>query len=124
MEGAEQDFVIPADDVLAGTAQAGRRVVVIGGGAVGAETAHLLLEQEQREIYILEMRDGIGIDLPQDSRICLLRIFGNSPDMHCLTNSRVTSVGDHSVTLMRNGQEECLERIDTVVMAAGRADLR
>ena len=71
------------------------------------------------------MRDGIGIDLPQDSRICLLRIFGNSPDMHCLTNSRVTSVGDHSVTLMRNGQEECLERIDTVVMAAGaRPDLR
>lgn len=125
VEGAEQDFVVPADDVLAGTAQAGRRVVVIGGGAVGAETAHLLLEQEQREIYILEMRDGIGIDLPQDSRICLLRVFENSPDMHCLTNSRVTCVGDHCVTLMRDGHEECLERIDTVIMAAGaRPDLR
>lgn len=119
VEGVDRDFVVPVDEVLEGRAKVGRRVAVIGGGSVGAETAHLLLEQQQREIYILEMRDGIGIDLPQDSRICLLRIFDNSLDMHCLTGSRVTAIGDHSVSFVRDGSEQRLEDIDTVVMAVG-----
>lgn len=119
VEGVNQDFVVPVDAVLEGKACVGRRVAVIGGGSVGAETAHLLLEQQQREVYILEMRDGIGLDLPQDSRICLLHIFGDSLDMHCLAGSRVTSVGDHCVRFVRNGAEEVLENIDTVVMAVG-----
>lgn len=117
--GMNQDFVVPVDEVLEGRAEVGSRVAVIGGGSVGAETAHLLLEQQQREVYILEMRDGIGLDLPQDSRICLLHIFDNSLDMHCLTGSRVTSVGDHCVCFVRNGAEETLKNIDTVVTAVG-----
>lgn len=119
VNGVDQDFVVPVDTVLAGRATVGRRVAVVGGGAVGAEAAHFLLNQEKREIYLLEMRDGIGIDLPQDARICLLRVFDNSMDVHCLTGSRVTGIGKHSVTLERCGREECLEHIDTVVMAAG-----
>lgn len=119
VKGIDQDFVVPVDEVLAGKASVGRRVAVIGGGSVGAETAHLLLEQQQREIYILEMREGIGIDLPQDARICLLHIFENSLSMHCMTGSRVTGIGDHAVTLERGGREERLENIDTVVMAVG-----
>ena len=123
--GADQDFVVPVDEVLEGRAEVGRKVVVIGGGSVGAETAHLLLEQAQRDITIVEMRDGIGIDLPQDSRICLLDIFDKSLSMHCIVNARVTSLGDHSVTLERDGRSECIEGVDTVVMAAGaRADRR
>lgn len=119
VKGIDQDFVVPVDEVLAGRASVGRRVAVIGGGSVGAETAHMLLEQQQREIYILEMRDGIGIDLPQDARICLLHIFENSLSMHCMTGSKVTGIGDHAVTLEREGREERLENIDTVVMAVG-----
>ncbi len=119
VEGADRGFVVFVDDVLSGAFKPGRRVAVIGGGSVGAETAHLLLEQEPREIYIVELRDGIGIDLPQDSRICLLKAFEDSLDVHCLTGSRVTGIGEHSVTLVRDGVEECLENIDTVVMAVG-----
>jgi 2,4-dienoyl-CoA reductase (NADPH2) len=43
--GADLPHVVQAWDVLAGEAMTGRRVVVIGGGAVGIETALLLAEK-------------------------------------------------------------------------------
>ena len=43
--GAELPHVVQAWDVLAGKVDTGRRVVVIGGGAVGVETALLLAEK-------------------------------------------------------------------------------
>lgn len=118
-KGLARGFVVPVDDILAGRAGAGRRVAVIGGGSVGAETAHLLMEQAEREIYIVEMREGIGIDLPQDSRICLLGVFEQSPAMHCLTGTKVLAVGEDSLAVSVNGEERVLEKLDTVVLAAG-----
>ena len=56
---------VTADDILAGKAFAGRKVVVIGGGSVGCETADYLaplvndLFPRNREIILLEMADGI-----------------------------------------------------------------
>ena len=56
---------VTADDILAGKAFAGRKVVVIGGGSVGCETADYLaplvndLFPRNREIVLLEMADGI-----------------------------------------------------------------
>ncbi|NJD90057.1 MAG: NADH:flavin oxidoreductase, partial [Geobacter sp.] len=43
--GADLPHVVQAWDVLAGRVDTGRRVVVIGGGAVGVETALLLAEK-------------------------------------------------------------------------------
>ncbi|MDD2850864.1 MAG: FAD-dependent oxidoreductase [Desulfuromonadaceae bacterium] len=43
--GVDLPHVMQAWDILAGTAAAGRRVVIIGGGAVGIETALLLAEK-------------------------------------------------------------------------------
>jgi len=43
--GAELPHVVQAWDVLAGSVMTGKRVVVIGGGAVGIETALLLAEK-------------------------------------------------------------------------------
>lgn len=45
IRGAELPHVVQAWDVLAGKVPTGRRVVVIGGGAVGVETALLLAEK-------------------------------------------------------------------------------
>lgn len=54
-----------ADDVLAGRAFPGRKIVVIGGGSVGCETADYLaplvndLYPRNREITLLEMAPGV-----------------------------------------------------------------
>ena len=117
--GTDSKGIVLVDDILSGKVAAGRRVAVIGGGSVGAETAHLLMEQEAREVYVIEMRDGLGIDLPQDSRICLLRAFDQSSDLHPFTNSRVTAIGEGWLTLERNGSEERIEDLDTIVLAVG-----
>ena len=107
------------DDVLEGRAPVGRRVAIIGGGAIGAETAHLLVEEEDREVYLIEMRDGIAVDLPQDARICLLHAFEQTPSLHQITNAKVTAVTPESITLERQGQTEVVDRLDTIILAVG-----
>ena len=94
-------------------------VFIIGGGAIGAETAHLLVEEEDREVYLIEMRDGIAVDLPQDARICLLHAFGQTPSLHQITNAKVTAVTPGSITLERQGQTEVVDRLDTIILAVG-----
>ena len=44
--GIERSFVVTADDVLAGRVQVGQRVVILGGGSVGAETHEVLAHAE------------------------------------------------------------------------------
>ena len=90
IQGLSGGGAVLVDDVLEGRAPVGRRVGIIGGGAIGAETAHLLVEEEDREVYLIEMRDGIAVDLPQDARICLLHAFGQTPSLHQITNAKAS----------------------------------
>jgi 2,4-dienoyl-CoA reductase-like NADH-dependent reductase (Old Yellow Enzyme family)/thioredoxin reductase len=55
-EGAQ---VVMAEDVLAGKADVGKTVAVIGGGLVGAETAKYLCTQN-KNVHIVEMLDRVG----------------------------------------------------------------
>ena len=119
IQGLSGGGAVLVDDVLEGRAPVGRRVGIIGGGAIGAETAHLLVEEEDREVYLIEMRDGIAVDLPQDARICLLHAFGQTPSLHQITNAKVTAVTPESITLERQGQTEVVDRLDTIILAVG-----
>lgn len=117
--GLDKPCVVQVDDVLNGTAKVGKKAAVIGGGAVGAETAHWLMEEDVREISIIEMRDGIGIDMPQDARICLMDEYDKMPDLHVYIRSKVLEVGDDSVTIEKDGVKEVISGLDTVVLAVG-----
>ena len=119
IQGLSGGGAVLVDDVLEGRAPVGRRVAIIGGGAIGAETAHLLVEEEDREVYLIEMRDGIAVDLPQDARICLLHAFEQTPSLHQITNAKVTAVTPESITLERQGQTEVVDRLDTIILAVG-----
>lgn len=108
-----------ADDILNGSVVAGEHVAVIGGGSVGAETAHHLVEQAPRHVEIIEMRDGIGLDMPQDSRICLLKEFAMTENLTVHAPARVTGVSDTSLEMDVNGETRKIEHIDTIVLAVG-----
>jgi len=54
--------VVTAVDVLAGKCQVGERVVIIGGGMVGIETAFYLAEKGKK-VAIVEMLPKIGSDI-------------------------------------------------------------
>lgn len=59
--GYDRKNVRTAADVLNGAPCPGKRVVIIGGGSVGAETGIWLAEQG-KEVTIVEMREGILLD--------------------------------------------------------------
>lgn len=61
--GVTCDNVVQAWDVLAGKVATGRKVVIIGGGAVGIETALLLAEQgtlSGEELKFLLVNGAVG----------------------------------------------------------------
>jgi len=117
--GVKQDYVFDADQILRGEAKAGNRAFIIGGGAVGSETAHFLVEETVREVYVAEMTDAIGKDMPTEIRSQFMHEIESISDMHVLTNTKVLSIGDHSVTVEEAGKTYTVENIDTVIIAVG-----
>ena len=57
LKGADQDFVVNAHDVLLGKVEVQGKVVVVGGGLVGAETADTLSQSCQ--VSVIEMQPRI-----------------------------------------------------------------
>ena len=59
--GVEREEVVTAWDVLGGR-EVGRRVLVVGGGLTGLETAEFLAEQG-KEVVVVEMLKRVGADM-------------------------------------------------------------
>jgi len=60
--GIDKSNVVAAQDVLSGKAKAGQNVVIIGGGMVGCETGHYLVEQG-RTVTIIEILRRMANDM-------------------------------------------------------------
>lgn len=73
--GADQAPIVSARNVLAGNAQVGRRVAVLGGGNLGSEVAHYLAT-EGHDVCIIELGLGIANDLGPARRYLLRRELG------------------------------------------------
>ncbi len=116
IHGGDQDFVVYAHDVLMGTAQVSGRVVVIGGGLVGAETADLL--GQSCEVSIVEMMPAIMRDGEHSPSLYLeQRLAKNGVEV--LTSTKLMNIGDHEVVCERDGQKLVLADVDYVVIAVG-----
>lgn len=119
IKGLPEAACLLADDVLAGKVTVGDRVAIIGGGAIGAELAHYLIEKRKREIFVLEMKQEIALDLPQDSRLCLLRELKANAVVHLLPDTRVTEVQANQIIYENSSGCHQLEQLDTIILAAG-----
>lgn len=116
IKGAEQDFVVTAHEILLGKKEAGNKVVVIGGGLVGAETADMLGAQCE-QVSIVEMLPQIMKDgEPTPTKYMKERFEKNHVQIH--TSTKVKEIGEHTVVCEKDGQEMVIEA-DTVVMAVG-----
>lgn len=73
--GAEDAPMVSARAVLAGSAQVGKRVAVLGGGNLGSEAAHYLVSKDH-EVCIIELGLGIANDLGPARRYLLRRELG------------------------------------------------
>ncbi|MDH5419214.1 MAG: FAD-dependent oxidoreductase [Candidatus Bathyarchaeota archaeon] len=114
--GVKRDQVVTAHDLLAGRASVKERVVVIGGGMVGAETAETLAEEGKR-VTILEMLGRIGIDMvPMAIQMLYQRLKKLGVTM--ITNAKVQEITEHGVVYEKDGETRTVET-DSVVLAAG-----
>jgi len=96
--GLDAAHVSTAHDVLAGKApEPTGRIVVIGGGMVGLETAEFLARSadnpyaEQPRVTVIEMQDAVGVGLSGEARVLLLRRLAES-GVQILTGMQVTAL--------------------------------
>lgn len=113
-----------ADDILAGKAFPGRKVVVIGGGSVGCETADYLaplvndLFPRNREITVLEMAGGVMLNESGPGRSLLVqRMMKKGVQIIC--NAKVEKVDEGNICYAKDGQKFCISDADTLVFAVG-----
>jgi NADPH-dependent 2,4-dienoyl-CoA reductase/sulfur reductase-like enzyme len=114
--GVKGKNVVTANDALAGRASVKEKVVVVGGGMIGAETAEFLAEKGKR-VTILEMLGRIGIDMvPMVISLLYPRLKKLGVDT--ITNAKVEEIRDDGVVYEKNGEKQTAEA-DSVVLAVG-----
>jgi NADPH-dependent 2,4-dienoyl-CoA reductase/sulfur reductase-like enzyme len=126
LRGTGKPNVVTAQDVLASKVDFGRmnKVVVVGGGRVGSETADLLAERgdfsfvQRREVTIVEMLPEMAFDMYAATRYFLMGRL-RADDVKMITSATVKEILDDGVVFTRNGVEETLHGMDTVVLALG-----
>ena len=119
IQGREWGHVFSAKALLADEAwPRGKKVVVVGGGCAGAQTAEFLATQMARfQVTILEAGLAIAEDAPVDERFLLLGRLAKLR-VKILTNTRLLSVGTKTVTIKTKKGSRTLPA-DTVVLAIG-----
>ena len=147
LPGADLPHVVQAWDVLAGAVQPGQRVVVVGGNAVGVETALLVAEMGSldaeavkfllthsadspeniaraarsggREVVVVELAARLGVDLGKSTRWgMLLDIERCGVDVRA--GSRAVAIEPGGVRVEpSSGGDSVLLPADTVILALG-----
>lgn len=143
--GAGLAHVVQAWDILSGARQAGRRVVVIGGGAVGVETALFLAEEGTltgdelkfllvnqaedpaelyrlataggRQVVLVEMIDALGANFGKSTRWGMLQDVGRY-GIQPVLKAKVLEITAEGVRLAVGGEIREVAA-DSVVLAVG-----
>lgn len=121
IKGLDQvDYLNPCD-VLLGKVVTGHRVLVAGGGLIGAETADFLAEQG-RDVTIIEMKTEIGADLDPYSKPMLLNEL-KKHDVVMLSNAAIQEFLTDGITYKdvtkANTEVKTLNGFDSIVLALG-----
>jgi 2,4-dienoyl-CoA reductase-like NADH-dependent reductase (Old Yellow Enzyme family)/thioredoxin reductase len=115
--GAQESFAASALDLLAGKFQPGGRVLVAGGSAMGCEVAAHLASLG-REVVVVEMTDGLALDLENRSRVALLRLL-KERRVSTLLNWRVERIEEGRVLLSGRNRNRKEVAADSVILALG-----
>lgn len=121
IKGLDPEKVLSPCDVLMGKVVTGHKVLVAGGGLIGAETADFLAEQK-RAVTVIEMKPEIAADLDPYGKPMLLKELKNH-DVKLLASAAIQEFLPDGVTYKEVGKEDAevqvLDGFDSVVLALG-----
>ena len=109
---------VKAPDVFGNEEKLGRKVVIIGGGQVGAETG-IHLAWLGKDVTILEMQSKIAPDAWFTYHWAMDIELNERENLHTIVNGRCSKIEDGKVTYIdADGNEQVLEA-DSVVLCVG-----
>ncbi|TES88861.1 MAG: FAD-dependent oxidoreductase, partial [Dehalococcoidia bacterium] len=115
--GTDKSNVVTAQDVLSGKAKAGQNVVIIGGGMVGCETGHYLVEQG-KTVTIIEILKRMASDMLFMTRRRLMDGLRRKK-VTLLTSATCEEIREGVVQVnTAEGKQETIPA-DTVIIAVG-----
>ena len=94
-----------------------RRIVVIGGGLIGCETAELLTDAGHK-VTVIEMRDDMAPDAEMMSRGMMMQRFAEK-GVTCMPKTRVTGMENGALRVEGPEGEKILGAVDDIVIAVG-----
>jgi 2,4-dienoyl-CoA reductase (NADPH2) len=116
LPGGDLPHVVSFLDVLTGKVEAGKRVVVIGGGCNGSETAEYLHETG-RAVTVVELRAEMALDIDFWNRWVLLDRL-EAAGMRMIVNAKPEAITPEGVRIRVDGAVELIPA-DTVAYAVG-----
>jgi 2,4-dienoyl-CoA reductase-like NADH-dependent reductase (Old Yellow Enzyme family)/thioredoxin reductase len=115
--GHETSNVLQAVEVLAGKVTVQGKILIVGGGSVGCETADFLAKKGF-PVTLVEMLDRIATDMHPDDRAFLSqKIIDYNVTVHL--NTKVKGILPGKGVLVSKGNGEETIEADTIVMAIG-----
>jgi 2,4-dienoyl-CoA reductase (NADPH2) len=143
--GINHSKVVLAWDVLAGTARVGKKVIIVGGNAVGLETAlylashgtispevlhflmvnkaesldtlEQLLNQGDKEVCVVEMTKKVGQDIGNSTRWTVMAELKRL-GVKVIPGAKAVEVNDAGLRIHKDTREEVLSA-DSIVIATG-----
>ncbi len=116
IEGIDLEHVTVATEMYDNGFEAGQRVIVIGGGLVGCETA-LHMGMQGHDVTVLEMRDDVAVDATADHRRYLMPRLEEHVKIAC--GMRVTKITKEAVEATDAEGRVHSFPADSVLIAAG-----
>jgi NADPH-dependent 2,4-dienoyl-CoA reductase/sulfur reductase-like enzyme len=117
LPGIKGPNVATAIDVLAGRKQTGRKVVIVGGGSTGCDTAEFLAEKG-KQVTILEMLPRIGADYgPANRYVVIDRLVAAGVRLE--TGVKAEAITKTGVNVVRGGLYPEFFEADSVVLSMG-----
>lgn len=119
--GINKEGVAIDIDLLLGRKKAGKRLVIVGGGINGSETA-LWLAQQGKKVTLVEMLPDLmmagRVPVPHANRIMLIDLL-RFHQVEVLTNYSVTEIKDGGIILVNQSLKKKEIEADTIGISIG-----
>ncbi len=113
-----------ADDILSGRKYPGKKIVIIGGGSVGCETADYLaplindMFPANRDVTVIEMTNQLMIGEGGAAKSKLTRRLMEK-GVHIALSATVDEVTENEIKYTKDGVQHIIKDADTLVFAVG-----